>query len=234
MKAWLFLKLRMFHRDVRIKEGSVFIADVHYKKGDKEFLDLLDSWIKDPPPQVFLLGDIFHLLLPFDYLISYNKEAIDKINLLSKKTSIYYTPGNHDFNITSIFPNVIFADAFVDKEKSIFLTHGDLTDDDKSYKIYSKIIRNRVVEDLCHIVSFNFLNSWLFKKLLKKPIKCTKIKNFQKIVKKKLKLYDYDIIIEGHYHQNEKIENYINLPSYYCEGKYMKFIKNSLKEVDGR
>ena len=153
-------------KKINLKDGAVIIADVHYKKGNMEFLNFLKKWIENPPPQVFFLGDIFHLLLPFEFLIKYNQEAIDLINTLSEKTEVYYTPGNHDFNIEKIFPNVKFSEAFIDENKSLFLSHGDLTDTDKRYLFYVKIIRNAYFETLLNIVSLNFINNWLFKKIL--------------------------------------------------------------------
>jgi UDP-2,3-diacylglucosamine hydrolase len=226
-------------KNIELKNGAVIIADVHYKKGNNEFLSLLKKWIENPPPQVFFLGDIFHLLLPFKYLRDYNKEAVGFINILSEKTEVYYTPGNHDFNIEKIFPAVSFADAFTDNGKKIFMTHGDLTDSDVLYGIYVKIIRNSCFETLINIVTLNFLNNGLFKKLLKKDIKCNKIENFKNKIKEKLKLIDYDIIIEGHYHQNKKlnIDNkiYINLPAFVCNKKYILIQldnKPIIKETD--
>ena len=229
--------------NVVLKNGAVIIADVHYKKGDNDFLNLLKTWNKNPPSQIFLLGDIFHLLLPFDYLIKYNQEAISLINSLSQKTEIYYTPGNHDFNIRNIFPKILFAQAFFDKEKSIFLTHGDLTDDDVLYHIYEKIIRCNFIENLFHIITLNFINNWLFKKILQKKIECKKIKNFKNKIKQKIKEYNYDIIIEGHYHQNVILhfndKQYINLPAFVCNKNYFLIqLENNpiIKEIkyDGR
>ncbi|MEO1924339.1 MAG: UDP-2,3-diacylglucosamine diphosphatase [Nautiliaceae bacterium] len=219
---------------IELKKGAVLIADVHYKKGDVDFLALLHSWIESPPPQVFLLGDIFHLLLPFDYLIKYNIEAIELINTLSQKTEVYYTPGNHDFNISSIFFNVNVADAFVDKKKSIFLTHGDLTDKDIFYKGFSYLIRRNFLLKLINIVTFNIINGWFFEKLLKKMVKCSKIFSFKRKVKNKIADINYSIIIEGHYHQNVtykvKDKTYINLGAFKCERVFYVYEKNNLKE----
>ena len=209
-------------KNVDIKNGAILIADVHYKKGDKEFLNLLQKWINNPPSQLFLLGDIFHLLLPFDYLIEYNKEAISLINELSTKTQIFYTYGNHDFGIDYIFTNIVFSDAFVDKKKSIFLTHGDLTGNDFFYKLYAKIIRNKFILKAVHFFSFNFVNNWLFNKILQKKVCCKEILNFNKIIKNKK--FFFDTIIEGHYHQNKafRIDDkiYINLGAFSCTKSY--------------
>jgi len=232
-------------KEINLKNDAVIIADVHYKKGDEEFLKLLNKWLISPPPQIFLLGDIFHLLLPFQYLIQYNQEAIELIESLALKTEVYYTPGNHDFNLKKIFKNVTIADAFVDKKKSVFLTHGDLTCNDNIYLIYARIVRNPFFQKLANILSLNFINNSLFKAILKKRVVCETMDNkkFKNIVKEKLKSIDYGIIIEGHYHQNKKFnENntlYINIPAYVCTKSYIliQLDNNQLiKEIgnDGR
>ena len=222
-------------KNIKVKDRAVLIADVHYKKGDKDFLDLLQNWIDNPPPQVFFLGDIFHLLLPFEFLIEYNKEAIELINNLSLKTEIFYTPGNHDFLIDNLFKNVVFADIFVDLSKKIFLSHGDIMDNSLSYKIYRGVIRNHIILNFLHFLSFNCLNNWLFKKLLKKSISCKKIEKFTELIENRLKL-DYNLIIEGHYHQGVKIKNYYNMPAFVCNKKYilLKFDNNDfiIKEFE--
>ena len=226
-------------KEIDIKSNSILIADVHYKKGDKEFLNLLQKWIDNPPPQLFLLGDIFHLLLAFDYLIEYNKEVIELINKLSTKTQTFYTYGNHDFGIDYIFPNVVFSDAFLDKKKSIFLTHGDLTGDDFFYKLYANTIRNNFLLKTINILSFNFINHWLFNKILKKQVCCKKVVNFSKIITGKK--FFFDIIIEGHYHQskifqiNDRI--YISLSAFACTKSYFLLqLDNNpiIKEINGR
>jgi len=226
-------------KDIDLKNGAVLIADVHYKKGDKEFLNFLEKLNENPPSQLFLLGDIFHLLLPFKYLITYNKEAIMLINSLAKKTEVYYAIGNHDFWLDGVFKNVIIAEGFVDRKKSIFLTHGDLNEKDFFYKIYLKFVRNKFFLKFFNIVTFNFLNNWLFMKILKKKVKCYKIFNFRAKILKKIADINYKIIIEGHYHQNVlynlKNKTYINLGAFKCEKCYYTFKDNILKEKrDGR
>jgi len=224
-------------KNINLKNGAVIIADVHYKKGDKEFLSLLKNLNQNPPVQLFLLGDIFHLLLPFEYLKNYNKEAIELINSLAKKTEVFYTYGNHDFWLEGIFQNVVFADGFVDKKKSIFLTHGDLTEKDSFYQIYIKIIRNKMLVKILNILSLNFINNWLFKKILRKNIKCNKISNFKTIIFNKIADISYNIIIEGHYHQNIIFDfnnkKYFALGAYFCKKCYYTYKDYRLKEIDG-
>jgi len=210
------------------------VADSHYKKGDVTFLHFLEEIYKNPPPQLILLGDIFHLLLPFEYLIQYNKEAIELINKISEKTEVYYTYGNHDFNIELIFPKVKFADFLIDNEKKVILSHGDLTDIDKIYKIYVRIIRSIFLNRVLNIISLNFINGWLFNTILRKKIKCGKIAGFKQKVALKVADIDFKIIIEGHYHQGGEFEfgdkKYFNLQSFFCKKKYYIY-ENTLKEL---
>jgi len=223
---------------IDLKNGAILVADVHYKKGDKKFLEFLESLNQNPPSQLFLLGDIFHLLLPFEFLVEYNKEAIELINSIAKKTEVFYTYGNHDFWLDEIFENVVISEAFLDKEKSIFLTHGDLSEKDFSYQIYLKIIRNKSFVRMLNILSFNFINNWLFKKILKKSVKCNKIENFKTTIFKKIADISYNMIIEGHYHQNVfyKFGNkkYYGLCAYFCKKCYYTYKDYKLKEIDGR
>lgn len=217
---------------ISLKKGAVFVADAHYKKGNEDFLDFLNHLLQNPPSQLFLVGDIFHLLLPFKYLRDYNKEAIDLIEKIALKTEVYYTPGNHDFNLKPIFKNVTISDAFADEEKSVFITHGDLTDKDTFYKIYVRLIRNYLGNKLLNLVSFNFVNNWLFKAILKKNVKCLKIFDFKTKIKSKIADINYKMIVEGHYHQNETFDFgdkvYVNLGAFACDKSYHVF-ENEIK-----
>jgi len=208
---------------VTLKNGAVLVSDVHYR-GEKEFLEFLNHLNNNPPTQLFLLGDIFHLLLPFKYLVEFNRPAIELIDKISRKCEVYYTNGNHDFNLEGIFHSLKHADAFVDEEKSIFLTHGDLTDRDFFYKIYVRIIRSKLLNRVLNVLSLNFLNGWLFKKIMQKKVKCEKILNFKAKIKSKIADINYKIIVEGHYHQNETFvfenKKYINLGAFVCDGSY--------------
>jgi len=217
---------------IRVKKGAVFIADVHYKQNNLSFLEFLEHLLKNPPPQLFLVGDIFHLLLPFKFLTEYNKKAIELIEKIALKSEVYYTSGNHDFNLKPIFKNVKVSDAFVDEKNSIFITHGDLTDKDFFYKLYVLLIRNYLGNKLLNYVSFNFVNNWLFKAILRKKVKCLKILDFEAKIKEKIADINYKMIIEGHYHQNKIFDFgdkvYVNLGAFACDKSYFVF-ENEIK-----
>jgi UDP-2,3-diacylglucosamine hydrolase len=205
-----------------LKNGAVFIADAHYSHTNEILCDVLNQLNKTPPSQLFLVGDIFQLLLDFPYLIEYNKKVINLINSLAKKTEVYYFEGNHDFCLEGIFDKKVILLKEL-KKNGICINHGDIYLEDKFYKFYVKIIRKKWIMKFINIVSFNFMNNWLFKKILSKNISCDKI-DFKKLAKMKIKLYkNCKFIIEGHYHQNKRYKNYLNLPSLYCQNSYFKY-----------
>jgi len=123
-----------------LKNGAIFIADAHYKKENERLYYLLLELNSSPPSQLFLVGDIFHLLLDFPYLIEYNQKVIDLINEISKKTELYYFEGNHDFCLDRIFYDSVILIKEL-RKNGICINHGDLYLDDKFYLFYSKIIR---------------------------------------------------------------------------------------------
>ena len=80
--------------------------------------------------------------------------------------------------------------------------------------------------NVMNLITLNFINNWIFRKILNKNIKCEKIDNFISLAEYKLLQYqDCNLIIEGHYHQNEIYKNYINLPSLYCQNSFFQ-LKN--------
>jgi UDP-2,3-diacylglucosamine hydrolase len=228
-----------------IKNGAVFIADAHYGTYRKELELLIDSFLQNPPPQLFLAGDIFDLLIgTFSYLIKINNAIIVKLNTLSEKTEVFYFEGNHDFLLQNILSNkihifpiskqpVIF-EAF---DKKILLSHGDYNDT-FSHTVYSYFIRNKFFLKILHLFTFNFFNNWFLKKIIKNLQKkkiCKQIDNFATKHNFNHSSFNVDIVVEGHYHQdimlkkNNKI--YINLPAFACNKSYIvvKFSRNLIE-----
>jgi len=218
-----------------LKDDAIFIADSHYNKKNQHFLHLLERVKKDEvfTSQIFLIGDNFDFLSgESKYFIKQNKEAIYILNKLSLEKEIIYLEGNHDYNLQRLFPkikvikieNQPFIISF--KEKNIALSHGDNFTNVK-YKIYCKIIRNSFLLWFLNLIDINFfISKQIEKALLKKNI-CHKISNFENIAKKRVKNYDSNIIIEGHYHQGTRFvfedKEYINVPSLYCQKSFLRF-----------
>jgi UDP-2,3-diacylglucosamine hydrolase len=83
------------------------------------------------------------------YFIIQNKEIINILNELSNNIEIIYLEGNHDYNLSILFPNikVLSRDeqpfkGKLENDKIINLSHGDNFLDWK-YNFYCIIIRNK-------------------------------------------------------------------------------------------
>jgi len=226
---------------LEIKEGALFISDAHDNESREDFYNFLVNLKaeEDYPPQLFLMGDMFELLVEkVTYTKSLFKESIELINSLSHNIEIFYFEGNHDFKLQTLFPNVkVFPigmqpTLFHFKDKKILLSHGDLHQG-VGYMFYTTIIRNSITLNLLNLIdtiSQNTISKKIISLHVDKDI-CYKIKDFQKIIKQKLKKYDIglteiDFVCEGHHHQNEEFVfdslKYKNFSSFACDGSYFK------------
>ena len=84
-----------------------------------------------------------------------------------------------------------------------------------------------------NFIDINFFISKKIEEALVKKNICHTIRNFEEIVSKRVKNYDADIIIEGHYHQGNSYfldeKMYINIPSLCCQKEYIKIIDFKFK-----
>ncbi|HEC1767495.1 TPA: metallophosphoesterase, partial [Campylobacter lari] len=92
-----------------IKENAIFIADAHEnenRRGFWEFLQTLKNK-KIQTPQLFLMGDIFDLLI-YEVKATHDfaKAYINLLEELADEIEIIYLEGNHDFNLTKFFKKV--------------------------------------------------------------------------------------------------------------------------------
>ncbi|MCK9161393.1 MAG: UDP-2,3-diacylglucosamine diphosphatase [Arcobacteraceae bacterium] len=226
----------MYHNTtLNIKENAIFIADSHYNKNKTELVDILTQILENKisTTQLFLMGDIFDFLSSeSSYFINLNQNIIDLINSISQNIEVFYFEGNHDFNLQTLFPNVLIFDrksqpvAFMLKDKKAYLSHGDIYTP-FTYNLYSKIIRNSCVLRFLNFIDINnFISKFIERSLSQKDI-CKELSNFDLKAKNRVLLYpECDIIIEGHFHQNYQISYnnklYVNLPSAYCSKSYAK------------
>ena len=212
---------------LNIQESAIFIADSHFNKNRQElktFLLKLDSK-KIKTSQLFLMGDIFDFLSDeITYFKNQNQNMIDLLNKLANNISIIYLEGNHDFNLTNLFPNIQVIPRqnqplnCIYKDKKVIVSHGDIFMP-LSYEIFTFIFRNKYFLKFLNTID---INNWLSKKfdnnLIQKDI-CNECDNFKKFSNKRISLYpsDVDIIIEGHFHFGNQVEKYINIPSLACD-----------------
>jgi UDP-2,3-diacylglucosamine hydrolase len=230
----------MFHN---IKYDAIFVADSHYNQNHQEFLTFLKKLNSGEitATQLILMGDNFDFISgECKYFIKINQELIDILNILSQNMEILYLEGNHDYNMQVLFPNIKVIkrenQPYICKTqdgKSIALSHGDNFIDWK-YDLYCSIIRNSTLLKFLNILDFNFsISKKIENALLGKSI-CHDMKNFEDLVKKRVKNYKTDLIIEGHYHQGKSynIDNklYVNIPSLCCSKEFSRFTKDGFKK----
>jgi UDP-2,3-diacylglucosamine hydrolase len=221
---------------LKLKDGAIFIADAHYPHHKQiEFLTFLQNikTKKIKTPQLFLMGDIFDLLIgKSKFTINLFKNEIKLLEEIAKDIEVIYLEGNHDFYLKPIFKRVkvipLQNQPLILKNGNLTyaLTHGDKYNTTFLYKLYTKFIRNALVLSILPetIAIKNY------EKMKNKKI-CKKIKNFESKVGEILKNYSSDFVIEGHYHQEKIIKNYIALPSFGCSQKVCLFLNKRFNFV---
>jgi UDP-2,3-diacylglucosamine hydrolase len=226
---------------LNIKQEAIFVADSHYNEKNKQFLVLLEKLDKKhiKTTQLFLMGDMIDFISGESrYFVQENSDVINLINKLSNDMEIIYLEGNHDYNLEKLFPKVkvikrenqpLFAKF---ENKTISLAHGDNFINWK-YDLYCKFIRNTIFLRFMNFIDINYFISKKIENSLAKKNICHKMKNFEQIVSKRLKNYNTDIVIEGHYHQGNSYlideKMYINIPSLCCQKKYIKIIDSKFQ-----
>lgn len=222
-------------RNLEIKEGAIVVADAHYSHKRPHLLEFLkDIYLKKIfSSQLILMGDIFDALfgeIPQTHII--NQEAISLINEISLDTEVIYLEGNHDFNLTTIFPKAkVFPISSQPVEcqmdgKKVLLSHGDI-ESDLGYKIYTTVIRSSCVLYLLRAID-SLSNHYILKKLdlyLGKKNDCKEFVGLEKFMAKRLEgKYSCDYFVEGHFHQNKTVRLkdffYINLGAFACNQRY--------------
>lgn len=228
-----------------IKDGAIFVADSHFNIKNQEFLDFLQKIKagKIETSQLFLMGDMIDFISGESrYFVKQNKDVIDILNELSNNIEIIYLEGNHDYNLDILFPNLKVVSrekqpfvSKIDNSKIINLSHGDNFSDWK-YNFYCTIIRNKYLLYFLNFLDLNFFISKRIENALLKKNICYKIFDFERIIKRRVANYNCDIVIEGHFHQGGSyfVDNkrYINVPSLFCQKKYLKLVNLEFNEVE--
>ncbi len=224
---------------LKIQENALFVADSHYNERRDEFLVFLEK-LRDSSiqtTQLFLMGDMFDFISgESKYFIKRNQKVINLINSIAETVEIIYFEGNHDYNLNIIFPNVKVIKREIQplyatyNEKKVGLSHGDIFVNDKFYDLYCKVIRNSVLLKFLNLIDFNnSISKKIYYTLLDKKI-CSKMTNFDKIVKRRVEHYDCEIVIEGHFHQGDEFQvnhkRYKNIPSLSCSQEYTRLENN--------
>ena len=231
--------------NIEILEGAFIVSDAHYSHKRPDFLNFLREIHsrKLQPSQLILMGDIFDSLFGgVAYTIKINEEAVKLLNDISLRIEVIYLEGNHDFNLKNVFTNTkVFPIskqpvAVTYNGDKILLAHGDI-ESDFGYKLYTLIIRNKLVIGALNIINY-ISSNYIIKKLdnyLSKKDDCKKFVGLEKFISDRLLgKYKCKYFIEGHFHQNKTIKFedfiYINLGVFACNQRY--FIVKSSKELE--
>ncbi len=218
---------------LEIKEGALFVADAHYPHHGKEFLILLQKLLRDEihTPQLFLMGDIFELLFGYgNYTPTLYPEAIKLLNRVSQSLEIYYLEGNHDFNLSKIFPQIRVVPRQKQPlmmrlgERRVALSHGDRYGAGWGYELYTMLLRSPLIS-LGTPWERRIVDAQM-RRMAQKSI-CKKFEGFEERVRAILSFYPNDsIVIEGHFHQGVRLERYIALPALACQ-KELAIVRDS-------
>lgn len=219
--------------EFNIKEGAIFISDSHENENRHYLLEFLKA-IKCgqiSASQIFFMGDIFDYLSCTTYVKDFYKEQILLINEVSQTTPCFYFEGNHDFNLSEIFPYLTLFPIEMQPVKFALLrtqtaelAHGDKFIPFLTARILL-IFRNKIFLKIMDFIDkiFAFRISKSILNSQKKKNLNRKIQNFKDLIGAKIHNYSADFVIEGHYHQDEILhfENsqYINLNSFAVEQK---------------
>ncbi|MGG7047442.1 MULTISPECIES: UDP-2,3-diacylglucosamine diphosphatase [unclassified Campylobacter] len=229
-----------------IQDGAIFISDAHENANRDGFLRFLQAFERGGicAPQLFLMGDMFDFLTAHSVsTCKFYVKHIKLIDKISQKTELFYIEGNHDFVLGKLFKNAkIFpiqaqpVKFLTANGKSVEIAHGDnfLPFVSKYALLFLRLewfLRFMNFIDI--LLNFRISNAILQKLTLKKLD--YKIPNFKAFITPKIRYYNADIVIEGHYHQgqifdiDEKI--YVNLPAFACEQSYfvVKYQNQSIK-----
>ncbi len=210
---------------IPIQENALFIADAHYPTHGDALLELLTKIEAKEIhiPQLFLMGDIFDLLIGgLGKSYALNEEAIRLIESISTHTDIFYFEGNHDFQLEKIFKNIkIFSreeqpqymgyNGFI-----VGLSHGDRYQSGWQHDLLSRILRKPFM-----VKAIKWLKPGIVSRkrahLATKDI-CHEIPAFEAKAKAIFDSYRGAYwVIEGHYHQGKKYYRYVSLPSLACQ-----------------
>ncbi|MDR1460348.1 MAG: metallophosphoesterase [Campylobacteraceae bacterium] len=223
--------------DTILKEGAIFIADAHENGVNrKEFAKFLKKIEANEinAPQLFLMGDMFDFLSSgAQYAMFLHKQELELLDKIAQNTEVYYLEGNHDFNLSGIFKHVnvisLEKQPFYAKAANLTfaLSHGDLHGD-FFYKIYTKIVRSKGVIFVLNKLDFGgLITKFVLKSQQGKKI-CRNVENFEEKISQKLKKYkNCDVVLEGHYHQNQSFTcsgiKYVNFASFACDKLFYRF-----------
>ncbi len=231
--------------NIIIQEGALIVSDAHFSPSRLELYAFVEALYLEQiqTPQLILMGDIFDALFgSIQYTYEKNQKIIAMLEQISKRVEVIYLEGNHDFNLKAVFSHMkIFPIeqqpiSCTYHDKKVYLAHGDF-DGPLGYRVYTAIIRNSYILPFLRLIdnlSQHSILNYVYTHLAKKE-DCNGFTGFEEFIAQRIeKRYKCDYFIEGHYHQNRKINLknciYINLAAFACNQRY--FTVKSLEDKE--
>lgn len=154
----------------------VFVSDVHIRKVDDEnaklFLQFLDHPLVTQSERLYLLGDIFDLMVGSkkEYLSEFEPIFLKIKELAINGKHIHFIEGNHDFHLRKLYEEYFcngnfthHTQPFVEEYKGekFLVCHGDEIElENPSYERYRKFIKSDFIKTLANgIVPHSFIKS---------------------------------------------------------------------------
>ncbi|NWF93744.1 MAG: UDP-2,3-diacylglucosamine diphosphatase [Syntrophaceae bacterium] len=214
----------------------IFVSDAHFTGQNPDemeaFLRFLDSE-KERMGHLVILGDLFEFFFGFRNSLSPKKSFAftDYLPVLNKLRSLYldgirikYFEGNHDFFLRSFFSDQLGmeVDVYPDESeerlggKRAFISHGDLSNPRQwTYRTFRRVLKNRLTYCLIHLAGPR-LSSRIAKRLSERSyqkyhnhIQPGLVPAFKAFAHQKF-LKGFEIVILGHSHYPEEVEEWID------------------------
>ena len=230
------------------------ISDIHVKL-DGRNSELLKSFLVQDfksGDEVFLLGDIFDLLIgphkEYKDIFKFFFERIDE--LISNGVKVHYFEGNHDFHLEKLLQShgvQVHKEPYVCEYfgKKVLFCHGDEIElGNLSYKIYKNFIQSRPLNIVAnYVMPFKVLNL-IGENASKKSRKRNKNRygnpqdnirirdSFRLAAKKAQEKYQVDIVFCGHSHFKDDYQwdnkRYLNCGYLPHTKNFIKFSNDSI------
>jgi UDP-2,3-diacylglucosamine hydrolase len=198
-----------------------------------------------------ILGDMFDLLMPLSpYTVEVNAKPIELLKHISNKIEVVYFEGNHDFFISHVLKNAVVFEfeaqpaLFDINGKKALIMHGDKYGT-LGYILYTKLLRNKLFYRFMRLVSFDFIYPFIIKPImrgLKNKKLCRDFDDFEGFCRRKVEMllqkYEFDILIEGHFHQGKHFAfdavKYYNIQSFACNKSFfqVEFSQSDIKLIE--
>jgi UDP-2,3-diacylglucosamine hydrolase len=233
----------------RSEKNWIFVSDAHFTGRDPEsikaFLRFLDTE-KKQMSHLVILGDLFEFFFGFKNFISTGTSSAfqDYLPVFHKLQSLYhegirikYFEGNHDFFLQSFFSEQfgMEVEVYPDGEEErlegrrVFIAHGDLSNPQQwTYRIFRRVLKNSWTYRLIHLAGPR-ISRWVAQKLsdmsyqkYHQEDQFTSPPAFKAFAHQKF-LEGFDMVILGHSHFSEKVEERIDGKRclYYNVGAWM-------------